>query len=195
MAWRMKGTWYETCASQGQCAYYFGRDREEPCTSFHLFEIKEGEIDGVDVSGILVMAIADSLGPRFADLLGQGGDGGIYITDRATEEQRKALEPFFVNNVPGWLLTRKVLGVRFVPISLSKEDNTHHITMPHGEIKMTPTAGLDGNPVRVENCLFNTVFSQINVCNCHYWKYRDFGKDFDFQNRASVMCDFDMQGG
>ena len=67
--------------------------------------------------------------------------------------------------------------------------------MPYGEIKITPTAGLDGTPVRVENSLFNAVFPQINVCNCHLWKYKDFGKDFDFQNRAGVISEFSMQGG
>lgn len=195
MAWKLKGNWYETCASQGQCAHYFGRDREDPCKSFQLFEITEGEIDGVDVSGILVMTLADLFSSTFAGLMGEGGEGGVYISDKATEEQRKVLEPFFANNVPGWLLTRKVLGLRFVPISLTKEDNTYHITMPYGEIKITPTAGLDGNPVRVENSLFNAVFPQINVCNCHFWKYKDFGKDFDFQNRASVISEFSMQGG
>ncbi len=191
----MKGTWYETCAAQGQCAHYFGRDRDEPCKSFQLFEIKEGEIDGVDISGILVMELADLFSPKFADLLGQGGEGGIYISDKTTEEQRKVLEPFFMNNVPGWLLTRKPLGLRFVPINLNKEDNTYHISMPYGEMKLTPTAGLDGSPVRVENCLFNTVFPRINVCNSHFWRYKDFGKDLDFQNRAGVICEFDMQGG
>lgn len=195
MAWKVKATWYETCASQGQCAHYFGRDREEPCKSFQLFDIKEGEIDGVDVSGVQVMTFADLFSSTFAGLMGEGGEGGVYISDKASEAQKKVLEPFFSNNVPGWLLTRKVLGVRYVPITLNKEDNTYHISMPYGEIKMTPTTGLDGNPVRVENSLFNTVFPQINVCNCHSWNYKDFGKDFDFKNRGAVMCEVDIQGG
>ncbi len=195
MAWKVKAKWYETCAAQGQCAHYFGRDREDPCKSFQLFDITEGEIDGVDVSGVKVMTFADLFSSTFAGLMGEGGEGGIYISDKATKKQRKVLEPFFANNVPGWLLTRKVLGVRYVPINVNKEDNTYHITMPYGEIKMTPTAGLDGKPVRVENSFFNAVFPQINVCNGHYWKYKDFGKDFDFKNRSSVICDIDIQGG
>ncbi len=51
MAWKMKGVWYEGCAAQGQCAYYFGRDTEEPCKSFQVFQIKEGYIDNVDIGG------------------------------------------------------------------------------------------------------------------------------------------------
>ena len=88
MAWKLKGNWYETCASQGQCAHYFGRDREDPCKSFQLFEITEGEIDGVDVSGILVMTCADLFSSTFAGLMGEGGEGGVYISDKTTEEGR-----------------------------------------------------------------------------------------------------------
>jgi len=51
MAWKMKGVWYEGCAAQGQCAHYFGRDREEPYKSFQVFQIKEGYIDNVDIGG------------------------------------------------------------------------------------------------------------------------------------------------
>lgn len=196
MAWRMKGVWYESCAAQGQCAHYFGRDRDEPCKSFQVFQIKEGQIDNVDVGGIFVITPVDLFSAKFADLMMKGGEGGIYISDNATEEQRKVLEPFFANNVPGWMLLRKPLGVRFVNINLSQEDNTYHITMPYGELKLSLTVGADGkNPVGLENCLFGVFFPNLKICNTHFWKYNDFGKNWEFVNRSGVIADFDLQGG
>jgi hypothetical protein len=191
----MKGVWYEACASEGQCPYYFSRDRDEPCKSFQVFQIKEGQIDNVDIGGVLVITVADLYSPKFADLLAKGGEGGIYISNTATEEQKKVLEPFLANNVPGTLLVRKPLGVRFVDINLSQEDNTYHITMPYGEAKLSLTVGADGkNPVRLDNCIFSMFFPDIRICNTHFWKYNDFGKNWEFVNRSGVIADFVMQG-
>jgi hypothetical protein len=195
MAWKMKGVWYEGCASEGHCSMFFGRDMEAPCKSFQVFQIKEGQINNVDVGGILVITVADLFSGKFSDLMAKGGEGGIYISETATEEQRKVLEPFFVNNVPGWFMVRKPLGVRFVDIKLSKEDNTYHITMPYGELKASLTVGGDGkNPQRLENSLFSMILPDIKICNTHFWKYHDFGKNWEFVNRSGVMADFDLHG-
>jgi len=126
--------------------------------------------------------------------MAKGGEGSIYISDTATEEQRKVLEIFFVNNVPDWLLVRKCLGVRFVNIALSQEDNTYHITMPYGELKGSLTVGGDGkNPQRLENSLFSILLSDFRICNTHFWKYNDFGKNWEFVNRSGIMANFDLQ--
>jgi hypothetical protein len=195
MAWKMKGVWYEGCAAEGLCSMYFGKDLEAPCKSFQVFQIKEGQINNVDIGGTLVIMVVDLFSPKFADLMAKGGEGGIYISKAATQEQRRVLEPFLVNNVPGSLLVRKPLGVRFVDINLRQEDNTYHITMPYGELKLSLTVGGDfKNPQRLENSIFSMLFSDIRVCNTHFWKYNDFGKNWEFKNRSGVIADFDLQG-
>lgn len=196
MAWKMKGVWYESCAEQGQCAHYFGRDREEPCKSFQVFQIKEGQIDDVDISGVVFIILVDFFSPKFADMMVKGGDGAIYISDTATEEQRKALENHLLNQAPGNMLLKQCHGVKVVKIDLNQEGNTYHITMPHGELKLTLTVGLDGvNPVRLDNCIFSVMLPNIKICHTHFWKYNDFGKNLDFVNRGGTIADFEMQGG
>ena len=191
----MKGSWYEACASEGLCSIYFGRDTEAPCKSFQLFQIKEGQIDNVDVGGILVITVVDLFSPKFTEVMLQGGEGGLYISEAASEEQRRVLEPFFSNNVPGMIMLRKTLGIRFVDIKLSQEDNTYHITMPHGEMKLSLTVGGDGkNPQRLENSIFSAMLQDIKICNTHSWKYSDFGKNWEFANRSGAIADFDSKG-
>lgn len=193
--WNVKGTWYEACAAEGLCSMYFGRDLEKPCKSFQLFQINEGKIHDVDISGVLVILVIDLYSPEAADLLLKGGEGGIYISNATTDEQRKYLEPFFVNNVPSMILVRKSLGVKYVDINLSQEDKTYHVTMPHGEAKLSLTLGGDGkNPQRLENSLFSMFLSDIKICNTHFWKYNDFGKNWEFINRSGVIANFDLQG-
>ncbi len=193
--WNVKGVWYEACAAEGHCSMYFGRDMESPCKSFQLFQIIEGKIGNVDLSGVLVINVLDLFSPKFADLMTKGGEGGIYISDTITDEQRSYLEPFFVNNIPGFLLVKKSLGVRVVEIKLNQEGNTYHITMPYGEMKLSLTPGGDGkNPQRLENSIFSVFFSDIKICNTHFWKYNDFGKNWEFKNRSGAIANFNLQG-
>jgi hypothetical protein len=190
IAWSIKGTWYESCAAEGHCSLYFGRDLQSPCKSFQLFQINEGNMDDVDLKGILVINVADLYSPKAADLMSKGGEGGIYISKKANEDQRKYLEVFFVNNIPGVLL-----GIRYVDINLIQKDKTYHITMPYGEAELSLTTGGDGkNPQRLENSLFSAFFNDIKICNTHFWKYNDFGKNWEFKNRSGAIAEFSLQG-
>ena len=195
ISWNTKGNWYEACASEGHCSYYFGRDREEPCKSFQLFQFEEGKLGEVDISGVLAINVVDLYSNKVAELMVKGGEGGVYISDKTTEEQRKYLEPYFVNNIPGSILLRKVLGVKYVNIELNQEGNTFHVTMPNGEMKLSYTPGLDGkNPQKLENSPFGVFFSDIKICNTHFWKYKDFGRDWEFKDRSGVIASFDGKG-
>lgn len=194
MAWKMKGVVYEACAAEGHCPIWLGRDMSEPCTSFMVWKIDEGQIEGVDIGGIIIVLLADLFSNKFSEVMAQGGEGGIYISDNAIEEQRKVLEPFLVNNVSGRSLVRKVLAVKFVDIKFDQEGNTIHLTMPFGELKMSLTAGMDGKPLRLENTLFSPMMPEINICHTHHWSFHDLGKDFDFTGRSGVMIPLDAQG-
>ncbi|MFC2038146.1 DUF1326 domain-containing protein [Chloroflexota bacterium] len=195
MTWNIKGVWHESCASEGHCSFYFGRDREEPCKQFVLYQIEEGQIEGVDVGGILVIGIADIYSNKFSELVSRGAEGAIYISDNATGGQKKVLESFFVNNVPGISLIRNCLGVKYVKIELSEEGTTRHIKMPYAEWESTLTVGGDGkNPQRLENSVFSRSFPVVNLCNTHYWKYKDFDRNWEFVNRSGARAGFDLKG-
>jgi len=193
--WSIKGVWYEACAAEGHCSMYFGRNMESPCKSFQLFQIIEGKFQDVDVGGVLAINVVDLFSPKAADLMAKGGEGGIYFSKDASEEQRKYLEPFFVNNIPSGLLVRKVLGIKYVDITLEQEGNTYKIKMPYGEMNLSLAPGGDGkNPQHIENSLFSMIFSDIKICNTHSWKYNDFGKNWEFTNRSGAIADFNLQG-
>lgn len=193
--WHMKGKWYEACASEGHCSFYFGRDREEPCKSFQLFEIEEGNIGDVDISGVIAINVVDLYSNKVADLLSKGGEGGVYISDKTTEEQRRYLEPYFVKNIAGNSLLKKILGVRYVAIGFKKEGNNFHVSMPYGEMKLSYTAGLDASkPQRIENSPFGVFFSDLIIGNTHFWKYNDFGRNWEFENRSGTIASFDNKG-
>lgn len=195
LPWKMVGTWYEACAAEGHCSMYFGRDMEAPCKSFQLFEIKDGQIGDTHIGGLKVIQVIDLFSPKFADLMVKGGEGGIYISEDATDHQKALLEPFLLKNIPGFLLLRKPLGIRYVKITLTQTPHTFHTTMPYGEMEQSFTPGGDGKtPQRLENSLFGSMLSDIRICNTHFWKYSDFGKNWTFKNRSGAIAEFNMQG-
>ncbi|MHA2398570.1 MAG: DUF1326 domain-containing protein [Promethearchaeota archaeon] len=195
ISWSTKGVWYEACASEGHCSLYFGRDLESPCKSFQLFQFTEGKFGDVDISDVLAINVIDLYSKKAADAMVKGGEGGVYISDKTTEEQRRYLEPYFVNNVSGGSILRKSLGVKYVDIQFDQEGDTFHVRMPFGEMKLSYTPGLDGkNPQRLENSPFGVFFSDLKICNTHFWKYKDFGRDWSFVNRSGVIANFDLKG-
>ena len=192
---RMKGVWYEACASEGHCSFYFGRDREEPCKSFQVFQIEEGNIGDVDISGITAIHVIDLYSNKAADMMTKGGEGGLYISENTTEEQRKYLEAFWGPGEQAGQILKKVLGIRYVDIKISQEGNKYHIKMPYGEMELSLTVGMDGkNPQRLENSPFGMMLNDIKICNTHFWNYNDFGKNWNFENRSGAIASFDQQG-
>jgi hypothetical protein len=192
--WMLKGNFYECCRTEGHCPLWFGRDMwGKPCVNFATYQIKEGQIDNVDMKGITIIHHQDGIGPTFAELMKGVREGAAYISDNATDEQRKILEPFVKNHLgaEGW---GKCLGVKFVKVDISEENGTYHVVMPFGEQHITLTTGGDGKtPIRMENS-WNTAVSNIKFCNTDLWKYHDYGKNIEFHNTSGVVADFAVQG-
>jgi hypothetical protein len=192
--WRLSGVFYECCRMEGHCPIWFGRDIwHDPCTNLATYEIKEGQISNLDMKGIIIMYFGGGIGPKFADFARGRGvkEGAAYISDNATLEQRKVLEPFVTTHIWG-ARCDKFLGVKFVNIAISEKGGTYHITMPFGEQKLTPTLGGDGKTqIRMENPM-NRTLSDVKFCNTDVWKYNDYGKDLEFHNTSGVIANFSI---
>lgn len=200
--WTLRGSYIECCRTEGQCPLQFSRDMwDEPCVDLMTYQIKEGQISNVNMQGITIIFHQDGIGPKFADLKkgaimkGVKGmrEGAAYISDNATDEQRKILESFVMNHL-GAERWRKCLGVKFVKIDISERNGTYHVIMPFGEQHMSLTTGGDGKtPVRIENPC-NTALRNDKVCNTELWKYHDYGKNLEFHNTNGHVADFAFKG-
>jgi hypothetical protein len=189
----LKGETYECCRTEGHCPLWFGRDLwDKPCVHLQAYLIKEGQVNGVDMKGIIILWHHDIIGPKFADVAaGHGiGEGAVYITDKATPEQRQALEPFVTTKMG---FAPKFYGIKYVDIKITKENNTCHIVSPVSEQHITLTVGNDGSAIRMVNQKDPSI-SDVKFCNTELWSYSDYGKKIVFHNTEGVVCDFIMQG-
>ena len=97
--WKLKGVYNEACASEGHCPYYFGRDKEGGCRYFMVFRIEEGRANDVDLSGTVVIYMGDIPHTKFEELMSKGSEGGIYVSDKTSPEQRKVLDTLVVQGI------------------------------------------------------------------------------------------------
>ena len=97
MAWRLNGQLVETCSCNVMCPCWFGiKDLQIMdqgwCDSALLFRIGEGDSDGVDLGGRMVVMAMDFPGPTMLD---GNATARILIDDAATPEQMRELEGIF----------------------------------------------------------------------------------------------------
>ncbi len=191
-SWQVKGTYNEACAAEGHCPYYFGRDVEGGCRYYMVFRIEEGKVNDVDLAGITVIYNGDIHYPKFSDFMENGSEGGIYVSDNATEKQRKVIDTLVTTDM-GAHFMKKNFGVKYVKIDVEKANGTIHFRMPFGEMKQSLMKGYDGGPIRIENGIF-PVLKSMKHCHTHFWTYKDHGMDFDYKDRCGTWADFVFQG-
>lgn len=196
--WMLKGVYMESCRANGQCPLSFGRDKTDgPCTNLAVYKVNEGNIQGVDMKGVIISNHAGGIGPKAPGLNKprpgeEFDDFAIYISDNATDEQRKILEPFCRTHFMAQM-ARKMLGVRFVKIEFKEENKSVRITSPYYDMNMQYTVGGDGTPLRVENKRGPAGIKSCKVCTSH-WSYNDYGKAIEFDQVSGQIADFILSG-
>ncbi len=91
MAWNIDATMVELCSCNAMCPCWLGPDTlpdQGWCGGAFLFDIEQGTVDGVDVSGCRAALAANWPGNFFAG----NGTARIYLDSAASDAQRNALE-------------------------------------------------------------------------------------------------------
>jgi len=186
----IRGIYHETCASEGHCPYYFGRDKEGGCRYFMVFRITEGAVAGVDLAGITAVYLGDLPYPTFAEVATKGSHGVVYLSDTATSAQRAVLDSLALEALGGAVM-KDVWGVHYTPIDVIESPGTIEVIMPTGEMKLQLTRGGDGQPVRIENATL-PFLSNIKAAHAPYWRWADHGRHYEYRDRCGTWADFVM---
>src|SRR3954452_985069 len=131
MAWNISGTYFETCSCEVVCpctaSLSFGASYER-CKVTLVFHITDGDVEGTDVGGLTVAAVADT--PKVMT------DGnwrlGVFIDGGASDEQADKLGAVFSGQLGGPMeslgpLIGENLGVRRASIEVREDGLTHSI--------------------------------------------------------------------
>src|SRR5262249_58066456 len=97
--WALAGEYFESCncAILCPCLLLGGRPTEGHCDVVLAFHIEKGKYGDVDLSGLNAVQALTTPGVMSAG----GGTLAVYVDDRATPEQRAALEEIFTGSAGG----------------------------------------------------------------------------------------------
>src|SRR5258708_120037 len=186
MAWRLEGSYFETCSCDVVCpctaSLALGATRDY-CRVVLVFHVKDGEVEGVDVSGLTVAAVAET--PKVMT------DGnwrlGVIIDSAASDEQAEKLGGVFSGAWGGPMaalgpLVGENLGVERAAIEVHEDGLTHSVKIGDAvdfEIEDVVPFGVEsGKPARLVG-IFHPAGSELNVAHATRSRIDAFGISYE----------------
>ena len=186
MSWSIKGAYVETCSCELMCPCNLSLDHGatyDYCRVTLVFDIREGEIEGTDVSGLRVAAIADT--PK---VMTEGNWRlGVFVDDRATDEQADKLVAVFGGQMGGPMaglapLVGEMLGVERATIDVTHDGLRHTVKVGDAidfEIEDIVPFGVEtGEPVRFQG-MFHPVGSDLTMAEAKRTRINAFGISYE----------------
>jgi hypothetical protein len=170
MAWSIEGRYFENCSCEVVCpctaSLALGADNDY-CRVALVFHVDRGEVDGVDVSDLTVVAVAES-----GRYMHEGNWRlGLLIDDSASDEQADKLGAVFSGQLGGPMgalsgLVSDVLGVERARMDLSASDGKHVLRIEDmGQVSVedvVPFGVENGQPARLAG-IFHPAGSELTI--------------------------------
>jgi hypothetical protein len=193
MAWNLDGTYIETCSCEVVCpctaSLTLGADYER-CRATLVFNITAGAVDGTDVSGLVVAAIADT--PR---VMSEGNWRlGVFIDAAASDAQAEKLGAVFGGQLGGPMealgpLVSENLGVQRVPIEVREQGLRHSVKIGDAidfEIEDIVPFGVEsGEPARLTG-VFHPAGSELTIAKATRSDISAFGIEYEGKSAFSA---------
>ena len=193
MSWNLTGSYFETCSCDVVCPCTASLSHGatlDRCKVVLVFNVKSGEVDGTDVSGVTVAAVADT--PKVMS------DGnwrlGVIIDEAASDEQAEKLGGVFSGALGGPMealgpLVGEQLGVERLPIEVVEDGLTHSVRIGEEvdfEIEDIVPFGVDtGEPARITG-IFHPVGSELTISRATRSKINAFGIQYEGKSAFST---------
>jgi hypothetical protein len=186
VSWTLKGSYVETCSCDLICPCNASFDHGATydfCRATFVFNIQEGEIEGMEVGGLKVAAIIDT--PKVMT------DGnwrlGMFIDDKASDEQADKLGAVFGGQMGGPMeaiapLVGEILGVERTAIDVVDDGTRHSVRI--GEVidfeieDIVPFGVETGEPLRLTG-IYHPAGSELTVAEAKRSRINAFGIEYE----------------
>jgi hypothetical protein len=192
VAWTLQGTYFETCSCEVVCpctaSLALGADYDR-CRVTLVFRVADGDVDGTDVSGLTVAAVADT--PKVMT------DGnwrlGVYIDAAASDDQAAKLGAVFGGQRGGPMealgpLIGENLGVERAAIEVTEDGLRHSVKIGDAidfEIEDVVSFGVEsGQPARLTG-IFHPAGSELTIAKATRSSIDAFGIEYEGKSAFS----------
>jgi hypothetical protein len=186
MAWQIAGTYFETCSCEVVCpctaSLALGADYDR-CKVTLVFNVRDGDVEGTDVSGLTVAAVADT--PK---VMSEGNWRlGVFIDASASDEQAEKLGAVFSGQLGGPMealgpLVSENLGVERAPIEVREQGLRHSVKIGDAvdfEIEDVVPFGVEsGEPARLTG-IFHPAGSELTIAKATRSSISAFGVEYE----------------
>jgi hypothetical protein len=186
MSWNLSGSYFETCSCDVICpctaSLSLGATYDH-CRVVLVFAIKSGEVEGADVGGVTVAAVAET--PKVMS------DGnwrlGVVIDADASDEQAEKLGGVFSGALGGPMealgpLVGENLGVERQQIEVREDGLTHSVRIGDEvdfEIEDVVPFGVEsGEPAKITG-IFHPIGSELTVSRATRSSINAFGIQYE----------------
>jgi hypothetical protein len=200
MAWRIDGTYFESCSCDTLCPCTWSaltsKATLDRCRALLAYHVDSGEIEGIDVSGLNFALFLDTP-PVMAD-----GDWrvGVYLDDAASDRQEEKLGALLSGQLggpPAMLgpLISEMLGVEKVPITYSEDGHSHRVQIGDAvDVGVEDFVALAGqDPVRLTN-VFHPSNTTLTVAPTQAVQLSTFGIDWGREGQSGFSAPFSWAG-
>jgi hypothetical protein len=192
VSWSLEGSYFESCSCNVVCpctaSMALGATYDR-CKVVLVFHVKNGDVEGVDVSGLTVVAAADT--PKVMT------DGnwrlGVFIDEAASDEQAEKLGAVFSGALGGPMqalgpLIGENLGVQRVPITVQEDGLSHSVRVGDAvdlEIEDVVPFGVEsGEPAQLTG-IFHPAGHELTVARAKRSSIDAFGIQYDAKSAFS----------
>jgi hypothetical protein len=186
MSWNLSGSYFESCSCDVVCpctaSLSLGATRHR-CNVVLVFNVKSGEVEGTDVGGLTVAAVADT--PK---VMSEGNWRlGVVIDADASDEQAEKLGGVFSGALGGPMealgpLVGEELGLQRLPIEVREDGLTHSIRIGEEidlEIEDIVPFGVEtGEPAKITG-VFHPAGSELTISRATRSSINAFGIQYE----------------
>jgi hypothetical protein len=204
--WHVVGDWFDVCRCDIPCPCGFAQPPTDNwCEGVMAYHVREGNYGDVRLDGLSLIALDSFEGNAWA---GEAEVSlGLFIDERADEQQREALQMIFGGQAGGWQaefaeLIGEVRGVEFVPIEFEVADDLAYwrAEIP-GKVEASAEA-LTGptTPEGQRVQLLNAPGSEVGPGQVVTWgratadRVEGFGFKWEWDGKSSKHIPFDWTG-
>jgi hypothetical protein len=193
MSWNLKGSYVETCSCELMCPCNLSMDHGatyDYCRVVLAFDIREGVVEGTDVSGRKVVTIAET--PK---VMTQGNWRlGMFVDEGASDEQMDKLSRVFGGQLGGPMaglapLVGDMLGLERAAIEIGEDGLRHSVRVGDAidfEVEDIVPFGVEtGRPVRFDG-MFHPVAANLTMAEARRSRINAFGISYEGKTGLST---------
>ena len=200
MAYHLEGRLLEVCNCRVLCPCWIGEDPDfGTCDTIVSWHFDKGTIDGVDVSGLTLAAVAHVPG----NILAGNWRAAIFVDEKATKQQEDALLRVYTGKAGGPVadlvaLIGEVVSVERAPIVFTVQGGKGTLkigTDYYAELE--PYVSASGKTTTLADTVFSTVPGApvfVGKAPVYRSKNTKLGINLDIKNHNALQSTFQFQG-